>query len=294
MSEAIIDKKKGKPEGLTIIITGASSGIGKHLALALVPLKPKMVIVARRERRLIQTARILKKQKIKVLPIVGDVRNADDRKRIIEFTLKAFGRIDVLVNNAGLGKVNLFVEQPEEEINELIETNVLALMKLTQMILPILKEQRNGHIINLSSTLALFPPYSLAVYCATKSAVKVFSDCIREEVKDYGIAISTVFPGPYNTEFNQIAGIGRSSFKGFDVKKLARKIAKLIEKPKDELIRPWIFVPLIWLAKRFPFIHRRTTDWIASSIWKGKEQTEKELTSEKKLEEKEKIQIIAN
>lgn len=294
MNKDSIKKTIGKSEGSVIIITGASSGIGKHLALSLVPLKPKIVIIARRERKLMQTAQLLKKQKIKILPIVGDVRNADDRKKVVDYTLKAFGRIDVLVNNAGLGKVNLFSEQPEEEINELIETNVLALMKLTQLILPIMQEQRDGHIINLSSTLALFPPYSLAVYSATKSAVKTFSDCIREEVKDYGISISTVFPGPYNTEFNQVAGMGRSSFKGFKAKKLANRIAKLIKKPKDELIQPWIFVPLVWLAKRFPFIHRRTTEWIASSIWKGKEQTEKELASEKKLEETEKIQIIAN
>ena len=149
MNKVSINKKKGILEGLTIIITGASSGIGKHLALSLVHLKPKLVIIARRERKLMQTARLLKKQKIKVLPIVCDVRNADDRKKIVEFTLKAFGRIDVLVNNAGLGKVNMFVEQPEEEINELVDTNVLALIKLTQMVLPIMKEQRKGHIINL-------------------------------------------------------------------------------------------------------------------------------------------------
>ena len=294
MSKVTSNKKRNELEGMVVIITGGSSGIGKHLALALVPLKPKLVIVARRERKLMQTARLLKKQTIKVLPIVGDVRNPEDRKKISEFTLKAFGRIDVLVNNAGLGKVNLFIEQPEEEINELIDTNVLGLMKLTQIILPIMKEQRKGHIINLSSTLALFPPYSLAVYSATKSAVKTFSDCIREEVKDYGISISTVFPGPYDTEFNEVAGMGRSSFKGFDVRKLASRIAKLVEKPKGELIQPWIFVPLVWLARRFPFIHRKTAKWIASSIWKGKKQTEKELAIEKELEKKEKIKIIAN
>ena len=294
MNKISINRRRGKLEDSTIIITGASSGIGKHLALSLVPLKPKLVIVARRERKLMQTARLLKGQKIKLLPIVGDVRNAEDRKKIVEFTLKAFGRIDVLVNNAGLGKVNLLTEQPEEEINELIDTNVLALIKLTQMVLPIMKEQREGHIINLSSTLALFPPYSLAVYSATKAAVKTFSDGIREEAKEYGVTVSTVFPGSYDTEFNKVAGMGKSSFKGFDVKKLADRMAKLVVKPKNELIQPWIFVPLVWLGKRFPFIHRRTTEWIASSIWQGKEQTEKELAIEKELEKEEKVKIIAN
>ena len=140
----------------------------------------------------------------------------------------------------------------------------------------------------------MFPPYSLAVYSATKLAVKAFSDGIREEAKEYGVAISTVFPGPYNTEFNEVAGMGRSSFKGFDVKKLANRMVRLIIKPKNELIQPWIFIPLVWLAKRSSFIHRRTTEWIASSIWEGKKQTEKELALEKEIEKKEKIKIIAN
>ena len=206
-----------------VLITGASSGIGKNVALTLANYGAKIIIVARREKKLLQTTRQLRKLKIKVLPIVGDIRDRDVRARIIENSLKKFGRIDVLINNAGLGKASLFLEQPISEIDELIETNVLGLIKMSKLVIPIMKEQNKGLIINISSSLALLPVYPFAVYCATKSAVKTFSDCIRDEVKEYGIKVSTVFPGPYDTEFHKVAGLDDSSFQNYSVSKLAER-----------------------------------------------------------------------
>jgi len=292
MSKTIAKKSKGLLKNITIVITGASSGIGKSLALALAPLKPNLVIVARREKKLKQTSYQLKKQKVKHISIIGDVRNREDRKQIIDKTLNTFGRIDVLINNAGLGKANLFLEQPEQEIDELIETNVLSLIKLTHTVIPIMKEQGEGHIINLSSTLALLPVYPFAVYCATKSAVKIFGDCIREEVRDYGIKISTVLPGPYNTEFNYIANIEKSDFKGYDVEKLADKMVKLILKPKNNLIQPWQFNPVAWLARISKKFKEKVTTSIATSIMKARAMTSLEVHSEK--EKKEEIKVLAH
>ncbi len=288
----IAKKSRGLLKNITIVITGASSGIGKSLSLALAPFKPNLVIVARREKKLQQTAYQLKKQKVKHVSIVGDVRNREDRENIIEKTLNTFGRIDVLVNNAGLGKASLFLEQPEQEIDELIETNILSLIKLTHSVLPIMKEQGEGQIINLSSTLALLPTYPFAVYCATKSAVKTFSDCIREEVREYGIRVSTVLPGPYNTEFNQVANIGRSDFKGYAVEKLVKKIIKLILKPKDNLIQPWQFIPVAWVAKISNSFKKKVTSSIAESILNAKIKTS--LEPETKVEKKEEIKVLAH
>ena len=278
-------------ENLTIIITGASSGIGKAVALELASLQPKLVIVARRQRMLMKTAHLLKKQGVKVLPIIGDVRNRDDQERIVNLTMKAFGSIDVLINNAGLGKTNLFIDQPETEIDELIETNVLALIKLTNRVLPIMKEQGRGHIINLSSTLALLAPYPLAVYSATKAAVKTFSDCIREEAKEYGVNISTVYPGPYETEFSKVAGYGDSGFQGYDVTALAKNIAGLVSKPKDDLIRPWFFIPLVWLTKFSKFIKKKVIAGIADTIIAAKR--ESDIVQEIRKKRKEKIEVVA-
>jgi len=276
-----MSKKKGYKnysffeDGKVVLITGASSGIGKNVALALARYGTKLVIVARREKKLIQTTRQLRKLKINVLPIIGDIRNRDDQARIIEQSLKKFGRIDVLINNAGLGKATLFLEQSISEIDELIETNILGLIKMSKLVIPIMKEQNEGHIINLSSSLALLPVYPFAVYCATKSAVKTFSDCIRDEVKEYGIKVSTVLPGPYNTEFHKVAGLDDSSYQSYSVSILAKKIAKLVIKPKDNLIQPWFFIPLIWIATRFRFIKRKITLPISKSIMEGKIKKEK-------------------
>lgn len=253
-----------------VIITGASSGIGKAVALALADYKPKLVIVARRKNKLYLTANELKKKHIKVLPIVGDIRDRDIRAKIVDLTLKTFGRIDVLINNAGLGKSNLFIEQPEEEIDEMIETNIISLIKMTHEIVPIMKEQSEGMIINLSSTLALLPAYPFAVYCATKSAVKVFSDSIRQELRHYGITVCTVLPGPYNTEFNKVAGLDKEKMLIYEVDSLATKIAKLISKPKKNLIQPGMFVPLIWLARRFGSLKEKISIKIADQIYKGR------------------------
>ena len=271
--------------GKVVLITGASSGIGKNVALALVNYGTKLVIVARREKKLIQTARQLRKLKVKVLPIIGDIRNRDDRNRIIQQSVKKFGRIDVLINNAGVGKANLFLEQPISEIDELIETNILSLIKMSKLVLPIMKDQNEGHIINLSSSLALLPVYPFAVYCATKSAVKTFSDCIRDEVKEYGIKVSTVLPGPYDTEFHKVAGLDDSSYPSYSVSKIAEKIAKLIIKPKENLIQPWFFIPLVWIATRFRFIKRKITLPISKSIMEGKIKKEN-LESKKKIEKR--------
>ncbi len=294
MNSATVKKIKGNLEGSIIIITGASSGIGKELALALAPMKPNLVIVARREKKIKHVAYQLKKLKVKVLPIVGDVRNREDRERIVDLTIKAFGRIDVLVNNAGLGKVSLFSEQPEDEIDELVETNFLALVKLTKKVLPIMKEQGEGHIINLSSTLALLPPYPFAVYSATKSAVKTFSDALREEVKGYGINVSTVLPGPYDTNFHEVANVGHGSFKVYKVSKLVRNIVDLLVKPKRDLIKPGMFTVLVWFTNLFPKIRRKISNQIGDQILQAKEETKRELEKERSTLKKEKIIVVSN
>ncbi len=279
-------------EGKVIIVTGASSGIGRAVCLSLAKYNPKLVIIARRKKRLLQTANLLKKKKIEVIPIVGDIRNREDREKLIDFTLKSYGRIDVLINNAGLGKANLFIEQPEEEIDQLIETNILSLIKMTKQVLPIMKQQESGQIINMSSSLALLPVYPFAVYCATKSAVKIFSDSVRQELRGYGISVSTVLPGPYDTEFNKVAGLDRKSLPGYSVDNLAKAIAKLIVKPKKNLIRPKSYVSLIWFTKKFDSLKDFITLKIAQMIDGGRIEKLKDFQEEDKRLEEEEIEMM--
>ncbi|MCE7742692.1 MAG: SDR family oxidoreductase [Candidatus Heimdallarchaeota archaeon] len=285
-------KVNSELKGKVIIITGASSGIGKAVALSLVKYQPKMVIFARREKKLMHTARALKRQGMKLLPIVGDIRNREDRVKLVDFTLKAFGTIDVLINNAGLGRASLFVDQSEEEIDELIETNFLSLVKLTQKVAQVMKEQQNGHIVNLSTSLVMLPAYPFAVYCATKSAIMTFGDSIRKEMQDYGVSVSTVFPGPYNTEFHEVAHCDKEKFAVYDTQKLANKIVRLLLKPKDNLIQPWFFSIYSWLSKRSKRFKKKVSNEIGDSILKAKQAKENELKIEKEQIKREKVPAI--
>jgi short-subunit dehydrogenase len=289
--------EKGKKEdselkGKVIIITGASSGIGKAVALSLAKYQPKLVLFARREKKLLQTARALKKQGVKLLPITGDIRNPEDREKLVDLTLKAFGNIDVLINNAGLGRANLFLDQPESEIDELIDTNFLSLVKITQNVSQVMKEQQSGHIVNLSTSLVMLPAYPFAVYCATKSAIMTFGDAIRKEMKDYGVSVSTVFPGPYDTDFHEVAHCDKNTFAVYDVNKLADKIVNLLLKPKDNLIQPWFFSIYSWLSKRSNLFKKKVSIQIGDSILQAKQAKENKLNIKEKQIRKEKVPAI--
>ena len=285
-------KKDSSLKGKVIIITGASSGIGKAVALSLAKYDPKLVIFARREKKLLQTAKALKREGIKLLPLTGDIRNPEDRERLVDYTLKAFGRIDVLINNAGLGRANLFVEQPESEIDELIETNFLSVVKLTQKVSQAMKEQQSGHIVNLSTSLVMLPAYPFAVYCATKSAIMTFGDAIRKEMQGYGVSVSTVFPGPYNTAFHEVAHCDKNKFAVYEVQKLAEKIVGLLLKPKDNLIQPWFFSIYAWLSKRSKLFKKKVSSEIGDAILNSTKVEESSLKIEKEQTEKEKVPVI--
>ncbi|TFG10609.1 SDR family NAD(P)-dependent oxidoreductase [Candidatus Heimdallarchaeota archaeon] len=288
---------KGKKENSelkdkVILITGASSGIGKAIALSLAKHQPKLVIFARREKKLMQTAKSLKQQGVKLLPIVGDIRNREDRNKLVDASLRAFGNIDILINNAGLGRANLFVDQPEEEIDELIDTNFLSLVKLTQKVAQIMKEQQSGHIVNMSTSLVMLPTYPFAVYCATKSAIMTFGDAIRKEMEDYGVKVSTIFPGPYNTDFHEVAHCDKDKFEVYDVGKLADKIVQLLLKPQDNLIQPWFFSLYSWFAKRSKKFKKAISNMIGDSILQSKQEKENKLQIEEKIERKKEVQVI--
>ena len=135
----------------------------------------------------------------------------------------------------------------------------------------------------MSSSLAMLPTYPFAVYTATKSAVKSFSDCIREELDGYGIKVSTVLPGPYGTEFNQVANIGSASFRMYDISKLAQSIVKLILKPRDNLILPKKFGPLTWFTNLSKKFRKMVTSGIAAQIMAGKLETDEKLPAEAKI-----------
>ncbi len=182
--------------GRLVIVTGASSGIGWATALHLAARGARVLAAARNFDRLQQLAALSDG----ITPIQCDVTVEADRAALIE-AADAIGAVDVLVNNAGLGYLGLVEAMAADDVRRLFETNVLALIDLTQRVLPGMLERKRGHIANVASVASwvAFPPYS--VYGATKWAVQGFTEGLRREVIGRGVTAATINPGPIATEF---------------------------------------------------------------------------------------------
>lgn len=180
-----------------VVVTGASSGIGKAAVEAFVARGATVMAVARRQERLDEVAR----DTAGVVPVQADLTDEDDRRRVVATA----GQVDVLVNNAGVGWWGLFEQMPLEEVRRLYETNVLAAIDLTRMVLPGMLERKRGHIVNVSSQNAFVAAPPLSVYASTKFALQGFTQGLRREVGGRGVGVSSINPGPIRTEFAEAA-----------------------------------------------------------------------------------------
>ncbi|KAJ5086476.1 hypothetical protein NUU61_007783 [Penicillium alfredii] len=208
-------------EGKTIVVTGASSGIGKSTAKEFARTSPKnlkLILTARRIDALKQIAAEIKEEVgdgVKVLPVKLDVSNPADVNGFVPSLPEEFKEIDVLVNNAGLVKGVAQAPGIEpEDINVMFNTNVTGLINMTQAILPIFKkrdEGGRGDIINIGSIAGREPYSGGSIYCATKAAVRSFTDALRKELIASRIRIIEIDPGQVETEFSVVRFYGDKS-----------------------------------------------------------------------------------
>jgi uncharacterized protein len=187
--------------GLSVVVTGASSGIGRATAERLARKGARVWAVARSEGPLAELAAAVPG----ITPLVADVTVDADRATLLE----RVGRVDVLVNNAGMGWVGRVEDMPAERVRALFELNVLALIDLTQRVLPQMLERGGGNVVNVASLASYVSVPPLTVYSATKFAVQGFSDGLRREVSRRGVAVTTVNPGPVATLFGERARVAR-------------------------------------------------------------------------------------
>lgn len=187
--------------GQVVIITGASSGIGEATARRLAAHGARVVIAARRTERLDTLARAIDPTGSRVLVVGGDVTSDADRRKLVEATLKKFGRIDALVNNAGYGTRGPVEIVPIEAIRENFETNVFALIALTQLVLPLMRAQGSGCIVNIGSVAGRIARPLSSIYDATKHALEALTDGLRGELKPFGVRVTLIRPGFIVTEF---------------------------------------------------------------------------------------------
>jgi short-subunit dehydrogenase len=176
-----------------IVITGASTGIGRATALVLAQKGARVTAAARDEARL----RELANEQPGITPVRADITSESDRAALVA----AAGDVDVLINNAGLGYHGLVESMPADTVRGLMELNVLALIDLTQRVLPGMLARGRGHIINVGSVAGFVGVPAEAVYSATKFAVQGFNDGLRRELRGRGIQVSLIAPGPIKTEF---------------------------------------------------------------------------------------------
>lgn len=183
----------------TVLITGASSGIGRESAILLAQNGYEVYGVARN----IQKLQELQKYGIKTFRM--DLCDEESIKEGVEKILGESGRVDVLINNAGYGSYGAIEDVSIEEAKRQFEVNLFGLARLTQLILPTMRKQRSGKIINISSMGGKITTLFGGWYHATKFALEGWSDCLRMEVRDFGIEVVIVEPGGIKTPWGEIA-----------------------------------------------------------------------------------------
>lgn len=190
----------------TALITGATSGFGRSIALRLAGLGYNLIITGRRAERLeALTKELLANASIKVLPLCFDVRSNDACTKAIQSLPVDFQQIDLLINNAGLAAgASPFQDSDLADFDQMIDTNVKGLLYITKLIVPGMIQQKSGHIINLSSIAGIEVYPSGSVYCATKHAVNAITKGLRIDLVKHGIKVSSVSPGMAETEFSII------------------------------------------------------------------------------------------
>ncbi len=185
-----------------VIITGASSGIGLETARAFAREGARLVLAARREARLnavAQKCRALGAAEVVV--VVADVARTPDVERIVQAAIDAFGRIDVLVNNAGFGFSGTIEETTEVDMRELLDVNYMSAFNATRAVLPHMRRQRSGHIVNVASVVGKIAFPFHGAYSASKFAMVAMTEALRGELAGSGITATAVLPASTRTEF---------------------------------------------------------------------------------------------
>ncbi len=223
-------------------ITGATSGIGLATAKALAAKKYDLVLAARNTEKLQQVKETISTTYgVQVTTYTLDVQKKEDIHQVVTDCLAQFGAPDVLINDAGLARgLEPYGETNEEDILQMIDTNIKGLFLMTRAFLPSMLERNKGHIVNMGSTAGLYAYAGAAVYCATKAAVKTFSDGIRIDVIDSDIKVTTIQPGIVETPFSEVRFHGDTEraakvYEGIDAlqaEDIADIIAFAVDRPK--------------------------------------------------------------
>jgi short-subunit dehydrogenase len=232
-----------KLAGKVVIVTGASEGIGRETAKAFAAAGLKVVAAARNVDRLEGLVREIAGAGGEALAVRADVSSAEDVDAMVRATVDRFGRVDVLVNNAGYGVLGPLAGVSDDQLRGVFDVNVFGLLRCTRAVVPEMRKRGCGTVVNVSSVLGeLSLPY-MGAYSATKHAVNAASESLRAELYRDGINVVTVMPGRIATEFNKHAvrngyrQFGRH--KGVPASRAARAIVAAVRRDARTVVVPW-------------------------------------------------------
>ncbi len=229
-------------KSLVWFITGTSRGFGQELVRAALKRGDSVVATSREPQ---QVAAAFKESADRLLATPLDLNDEKQISTAVDAAIKRFGHIDVLVNNAGHGLLGAVEECNDAEVKKVFETNVFGLLRVTRAVLPQMRKQRSGRIVNLSSIGGLTGWPGWGIYCSTKFAVEGLSEVLAQEVAPLGIRVTIVEPGPFRTDFLG-SGLPVANARLPITKKQRAARAPGVMKPTDskKAIRRWGLKPL--------------------------------------------------
>jgi short-subunit dehydrogenase len=255
--------------GKVVVVTGASMGIGEAIAKVFADEGASVAFLSRDTSRG-EAARKRVGHTERSLALACDVRSREEIDRALARTLAKFGRLDVWVNNAGIGIRDLVADMDMAACRELFETNFFGAVACLQAAVPAMRKAGGGTIINISSVAGHVPVPYMGAYSATKFALNAIGKAARVELKRDNIKVLTVCPGYVKTDFgthlvtNKVGNIRPQSVKGISVERVARATYDGYRKRKREVIVPWTMIPAVKLYQLMPGF----VEWVMGRMMK--------------------------
>jgi 3-oxoacyl-[acyl-carrier protein] reductase len=191
----------GRLQNKVALITGASAGIGRACARALASEGAKLVVTARRQERLEQLLAETRKLGAEGTFVIGDAREEQTARQCVAQAMSTFGRIDILINNAGVGHYKNLVDTSADDYDEMMDANMRSSFLFARHAVPVMINQQEGLVLLISSMAGVYGFAGEAVYCATKFAQVGFAQGLDKELRQHGIKVGTICPGGVKTEF---------------------------------------------------------------------------------------------
>lgn len=224
-------------ESPLILITGASRGLGKQIAITCAERGYRLALVARNVAELNELADSLhESHQCKAGVFACDLAEPGSPAQCIASVQAAMGPVDVLINNAGIGWYKPFLEHTPEEHERMIAINFTSVVQLTHAALPAMLEKKRGHIINIASDLSHRALGNMAVYTATKHAMRGLSRSLSQELRGQGIKVTQINPGMIDSSFNDSEEGNMDEFEALKTKPLAELIMQVMEQPGHQMV----------------------------------------------------------